>query len=120
MFGDKVLVEEMLEEGQLDYVKIAYTGKSDTAVDDFKSQIQHASSIGEVNKVKSSVNAMIRVVKGKLDSGFINKMFTGGLIAVYNVSKNQANGNISKFIGELKAILPIADKKIEELKKKAK
>lgn len=120
MFGDKVLVEEMLTEGHFDYIKIAYTGKSDTAVNDFKSEIQHASSIGDVNKVKSSINMMIRTAKEKLDAGFFSKALSGGAVGLYHISKNQANGNISKFINELKAILPIADKKIEDLKKKSK
>lgn len=129
MLGDKVLVEELLQEDirPIEGLKLVFTGKSDTVVADLKREIDNADTKGRMTEVISDIDGYLKTTEARINGEIGRKLldlfvanFMGGLVGMgashVLQSENKAKGLLKTFKSKLEGVKAIAVKKKASMK----
>jgi hypothetical protein len=129
MLGNQILVEELLQEDfrPLEALKMVFTGKSETVINDIKKEIQNADSKSRMTEIIADIDSYISAtesrIKGDIGRKFLDLFisnFVGGLVGMgashVLQNENKAKGLLKQFKSKLEAVKATAVKKKASLK----
>jgi hypothetical protein len=129
MLGNKILVEELLQEDfrPIEALKLVFTGKSATVINTLKKDIASATSKARVTEIISDIDSYISAtesrIKGNVGRKFLDLFvanLAGGIVGMgashILQNENKAKGTLKTFKSQLEATRSIAVKKQSSLK----